>query len=284
MALGALIGGVAVGGLLLLLRQPGHEGDWVDEHRELALVIRENDAIKMRGIRDFRWDGDDVPEVRWREETFRLSDVDRMYFVVEPFQGFRGAAHTFLSFHLGADRFLVVSLEARREVGQAYGVIKGMLRTYPLIMVWGTERDLIGLRTMVRGNDLYLYPVRAEPEAVQRLLGRLLERHEELVADPEFYHTIWRNCTGGLLQEVNALYPGAVPWHRTWIFPENLDLYLFDLDLIETPLHREDLRSLHRLNEAVARHAQAEEFSARIRDEIFADAKRAGDREAEGAQ
>lgn len=251
--------------IFLFLRQPSHHGDWIEEQSILARIQEDGDTISIAGIRDFRWDEQGEARIRWVEKTFRIDQIERLYFIVEPFQGFRGAAHAFLSFALSDGQYLVVSVEARREVGQTYGVFKGMFRTYPLVMVWGTERDLIGLRANQRGNDVFLYPVKAEAEAVQKLFRHLLERHQQLIAQPEFYHTLWRNCTGTVLREVNTLFPNTIPWHRTWVFPENLDQFLYDLNLIDTALPWSELRAVHQVNEAAAEFSGADDFSARLR-------------------
>ena len=65
----------------------------------------------------------------------------------------------------------------------------------------GDERDLIGVRTVMRPEDrIFMYPVNATPEQVQRLFCNIADQTNELAEQPEFYHTVLNNCMNGILQ------------------------------------------------------------------------------------
>jgi len=64
--------------------------------------------------------------------------------------------------------------EARKEAGaeggggEEYGVVAGMLGAFELMDVVADERDVFGLRANVRGDDVYLYPLRHARAPVRR--------------------------------------------------------------------------------------------------------------------
>ena len=54
---------------------------------------------------------------------------------------------------------MAVSIETRKERGEEYSAFKGSFKQFELAYVIADERDLIGLRTNHRGEDVYLYPM-----------------------------------------------------------------------------------------------------------------------------
>ena len=52
---------------------------------------------------------------------------------VVPFTGSSTMAHTFLSFEFAGPRFVAISVEARKERGERYGPVKGLLRPLPSV-------------------------------------------------------------------------------------------------------------------------------------------------------
>jgi hypothetical protein len=88
---------------------------------------------------------------------------------------FRGLAHGFVSFEFAGGRFVSVSVEARREKGERYGLLGGLLRRFEVLYVVGTEEHLLGQRAP-RGNTLFAYPSTARPEQAGRMLLDVMER------------------------------------------------------------------------------------------------------------
>lgn len=245
--------------------QPSNDRDWIPEHAVLPEITFTETGAHIRYIRAFRHISRDEAEPGYTEDFFAFEDVTGVDFVVEPFSGFKGAAHTFLTFGFADGRHLSFSVEARREIGEPYSVWRGALRQYELMMVIADERDILSLRAVHRGNDVFLYPIRAERPQIMALFERLLRRADQLAREPEFYHTVVSNCTSNIIREVNALVPGRIPLHVTWLLPENADRFAHNLGLIDTDLPFEEARARHRINAAAALHVDDPDFSARIR-------------------
>lgn len=68
-----------------------------------------------------------------------------------------------------------------------------------------TENDIIQLRTNYRKNQVYMYPIKTDKEKIQLLFRSMLIRADKLSREPEFYNTVWNNCTTSILSHVNAL-------------------------------------------------------------------------------
>ena len=50
-----------------------------------------------------------------------------------------------------------------------------------------------------------MYPIKTDKEKIQLLFKSMLIRADKLSREPEFYNTVWNNCTTSILSHVNAL-------------------------------------------------------------------------------
>jgi len=248
--------------------RPSHARAWRPEQAVLPRVEITDGRAVIRDLRDFRYtaEGEVVPG--YRDAEYDLGEVERVWFVLSPFsERWRGPAHAFLSFGFRDGRHLAVSVEARREAGEEYSVWKGMLKRYELMVVLGTEEDLVGLRAVTWDDPTYLYPVRATPEQARALLERLLARAQQVYERPEFYHTVGNNCTTNLVTEINQIATEKIPYGRSVLLPGYSDELAFRMGLLDTELPLAAARERFRIN-ARAQTAWGEpDFSARIRVE-----------------
>ena len=194
--------------------KPSNEREWVVENRRMAYADFDGDEVTLRNVRDF--------DERWTDWTFRPSEVTAIWLVLEYFDPKRKPiAHTLMSFEFEDGRRLACSIEVRREVGETYHPIKGMLRQYELLYVWATESDSIGVRARCRRNSkthLFEGIVLGEDNH-RRLLESFLRRTNDLHDRPEWYHSITNTCTTNIVRHVNEVYPGRVPRAMSVLLP-----------------------------------------------------------------
>ena len=191
----AMVGTAALGiALLLASRAASSERDWATDHALPPRVSFCADSVRVEDLRDFSHGADGSFAPAYLSETYALADIRRVWFGLAPFaRRWRGLGHTFLSFEIEGDRFLAVSVEARREADETYSLVRGLLRGFELTYVVATEEDVVGLRA-ARGDTLYLYPSRASAEQARALLIDVLRRAEALKTSPEFYNTLLNLC------------------------------------------------------------------------------------------
>jgi hypothetical protein len=79
------------------------------------------------------------------------------------------------------------------------------------------------------------------------------------------YNTLGNTCTTNLVRHVNDITPGRIPPSPAILFPGYSDRLAFDLGLIDTDLPLEQLRERYRINDLAIEHADAPDFSRRIR-------------------
>jgi hypothetical protein len=179
----------AASGALVHLHRPSNDRDWSPDQKILATAIVHGDQVEIRNVRNFRYTSESAFSPAYETRTYDLNRLDSVWFVVERFGEMAGMAHTFLSFGFG-DEFVAISVEIRKERGETFSPVKGLLRQYELMYVIGDERDLIGLRTNYRRDIVYLYPVKTTREKMRRVFLDMLERANELAVRPEFYNVL----------------------------------------------------------------------------------------------
>jgi hypothetical protein len=266
LGLGALLL-LAYGGLIAFVR-PSNDRDWTPDQVRLATASFAGDTVLVRNVRNAFYRSTYDYDVRWEDRTYDLSTLESVWFMVEPFSDVRGPAHTLLSFGFRDGRYVGISVELRKEKGEAFSPLRGLFRQYELAYVVGDERDLLGLRANHRRDSVFMYPVRTTPENRRALFVAMLERANALAARPEFYNTLTSTCTTNIVSHINDIAPKRVPLSFKVLLPAYADELAFDLGLLETTLPRETFRAAHLINDAAARFADSEQFSAGIREAL----------------
>ena len=263
--LGVVIVILVLGFGLLALRQPSNDRDWSVDQAVLPYAEQNGPFVTVRNIRNFRYASTTQYTPAYYDKTFDLRKLDSVWFFVEPF-GRAGAAHTFVSFGFGPRDFLAISIEIRKEKGESFSPLRGLLREYEIMYVIGDERDLVKLRTNYRNDKVFLYPIRTTPERRRAMFIDMLTRANQLADRPEMYNTLTNTCTTNLVDHVNTIVPGRVPLRAGVLFPGYSDRLAYDLGLIDTTLPFEAMRARFRINERAKQYADDPRFSLRIRE------------------
>ncbi len=241
---------------------PSNQRDWADDvSRPLAGRI-DGDQVVLDNVRDFTWRSDDDYDARW--ETRRY-DLDRLASAdaVLSYWGSKAIAHAMISFGFDDGSHVVFSVEIRRERGEEYSPIGGFFKQFETALVAADERDIIRVRTNVRGEDDYLYPLRMDKSAMRALFLSYVQAANELAVTPAFYNTITSNCTTIVYRMARQIQP-SLPRDIRLLFTGYLPGYLHEVGAVDRNVPVEVLRQRGRITER-ARNSTAEDFSQAIR-------------------
>ena len=251
--------------VLVLIIRPSNDRDWATDQAVLPYAEINGTQVSIHNIRNFSYTSTHDYTPSYYDATFDLDKIKNIYFVVEPFSGYVGAAHTFLSFEFEGDRFVSISVEIRKEKGESFSAVKGILRQYELTYVIADERDVVKLRSNYRHDKVFVYPVKTTPEKMRAVFLSMIERANKLKEKPEFYNTLVSNCTTNIAKHVNRISPKRVPWDITFLLPEEADRYVYKLGLIDNELPFEETRTAHFINDLAEQYADSNDFSLKIR-------------------
>jgi hypothetical protein len=246
--------------------EPSNERDWAPDHAVLPYARIDGSLARITGVRNFQYSDGKRVTPAFEERTLHLERLESVWFVLVPFsRRWRAPAHSFVSFGFSDSQFVGISVEARREANEEYGVLPGLLRRYELMYVVADERDLVLRRVLHDSNKVYLYPVRATAAAAREMFVAMLERANRLAAKPEFYNTASNNCTSNLIAHVNAIAPGKIPAGWRTLLPGYADEVALELGLIPDSGRVEDVRRRYLVNARAVKYAADPAFSRRIR-------------------
>jgi hypothetical protein len=193
--------------------RPQSERDWAIGMEVLPRVEINADDVQIGAFRNFDWSADGAAVPRYEDQSFDLARLRTVDYFLSHWSG-PLMAHTLVSFGFDDGRFLALSVEARRRRWQKYSPLWGLFRSYELMFVIGDERDIVRVRTSVRGERVYLYRVRMPAQQIRQLLVDYLEHAKVLNVRPEWYNSVISNCTTNLFYYPNRRV--RIPW---WLKP-----------------------------------------------------------------
>jgi len=225
-----------------------------------------NGEITIKNIRNINYHTTSDYDLAYYDRTINIDDLESVWYLVEPFGRF-GAAHTLVSFGLSDGTYISISVEIRKEKGEDFSVIQGLLRKYEILYVIADESDVIKLRTNYRKDVVRLYPIKTEKEIIQSVFLSMLERADELTRVPELYNTAVNNCTTNIVKHARKFSYKDIPWYDLRYFmPENSDEVAYELGMIDTELSLKDARIKFDITEKAQNCSENEDFSTCIRN------------------
>ena len=232
-------------GLWYAALPPSHDRDWVAAQSRLPRVQVDEQGFRVADQRAFRWTGPDKAEPAWVTASYRFDDIVGADLGLSRFSELEAMAHTFVSVRFRDGRVLVVSVEVRKEQGESFSPIRGVLRHYEKLVVLGDELDLIGLRAIHLQERVELHPLQVSNEQIEQFLRAVLAEAQAIEAQPVWYHTVMASCSTSLSRHLRAM--GALPVDPRVMLPGYADALAHDLGWLgDEPL--EVLREAHRVD------------------------------------
>ncbi len=244
---------------------PSNDRDWSPDLAVLSRAEFTSHYVTIRNIRNCTYRTSDDYDVAHYDKTFDLDKIKTLDFVVVPFLEMPALAHIAVSFGFEGDEYVGVSVEIRKEKGEQYAPVKGVMRQFELMYVVADERDMIRLCTDQYLNGVYVYRANAPPEVVRAMFVDVMHRVNDLGDHPEFYHTFTNNCTTNIVRHINSLGTGTIPYDYRVLLPGYFDKLVYDLDMIEKAGSFERTKEQARVNRRVYEFAERPDFSAAIR-------------------
>lgn len=255
-----------------LTQQPSNDRDWAaDQVLAPEVSVSSDRNVRITNLRHSLFRSETDFDVRYRDFDFNLNELESVWFVVQKFTALEGVAHTFISFELktpSGPQYFSVSVEVRREEGEVYSPFRGLYRQYEVIYVVGDERDVIGQRTVMRPTDrVHMYRVNATPAEVQELFLDVAKQIDKLNSQPEFYHTLLKNCTNEIVTHTYELTPKPINWlDPRLVLPGFSGKFAFSQGLVGKPGQSfTQLQQQCRIDEVAREEGLTESFSEKIR-------------------
>jgi hypothetical protein len=245
--------------------QPSHNRKWQRDLAVLPYAEFDGEQVTVRNIRDADYITENDYLLKYHDRVYDLNDLEAVYFFVVPFVEKPALAHTMLSFGFADGRHLGVSVEVRLEEGEKYFPMAGVMGQFEIMYLVAEERDLVLLRTEARDVDVYMYKARTTAEQRRALFVDVFRRVNQIYRQPEFYNTLTNNCTTNIVDHINHLAPGKIPYDYRVLLPGYSDQLAYDLGLLDTDVSFEETRRRAHITQLAHRYRDDPDFSLRIR-------------------
>ena len=243
---------------------PSNDRVWAADVARMASGSVDGDHLVVRNVRNFLWHSDVDFDPRWETRSYNLATLTGVDLVMSYWTG-EAIAHTMLSFGFADGEHLVFSIEIRKEQHESYSAVAGFFRSYELTYIAADERDVIGVRTNVRGEDVRIYRLRMPPAEARRLLLEYITEINDLTHVPRFYNSLTTNCTTQIFRLVRAVQPGLPLDYRVLLTGYVPD-YVYDIGGLDTRVPFVTLRERSHIQGRAA--STDPEFSRKIRDGV----------------
>ncbi|TCL90425.1 uncharacterized protein DUF4105 [Rhizobium sp. PP-WC-2G-219] len=247
-AVGIFLVGLLAVGIWWQTIRPRLDRDWApDVARTVTGTIGNGNAggggnvVTLHNVRNFRWTSDRDAEPLWETRSYDLETITGTDLVLS-YWGMDAIAHTLVSFSFADGQRVTFSVEIRREKAEEFSSIAGFFKSYELAFIAADESDILYLRTNMRREDTYLYPLALPRQAAAALFLTYVHAANERAETPQFYDTLTSNCTTVIFDLARLVSPG-IPMDWRILLSGYLPSYLLDQDATLWKLPEKELRA-----------------------------------------
>jgi hypothetical protein len=243
--------------------QPSNDRDWADDVARTTTGVVVGSHVTLDNVRNFDWRTRTDYTQRWETRTY---DLDRLVSVdlVLSYWSLPAIAHVLISFGFDDGDHVVFSVEIRREKTESFSKGGGFFKEFELSIIACDERDVIRLRTNVRGEDVYLYRIHMLPDRMRSLFLAYVVAANDLARTPRFYNTITVNCTTLVYQMMRRIV-GRLPLDVRLLLSGYLAGYVYKVGGLDPRYSLAELRALGRITPRAEQSDRSPTFSADIR-------------------
>jgi hypothetical protein len=245
---------------------PTNDRPWADDVAQMTTGSVDGHLVTLNNVRNFTWRSNTDYTQRWESRVYDLEKLRTVDMIMSYWSG-PAIAHMLMSFGFSDGQHVVFSVEVRRLKTGSYSELGGFFKQFELSIIAADERDVVRVRTNVRGEDDYLYRLRMPLEAMRSLFLGFIGEANSLVDTPRFYNTVTGNCTT-LVYHMMKRIVGYLPLNYRILLDGYLPGYVYQVGGMDPRFTLEQLRAMGRITERARQSGDSETFSADIRKGI----------------
>jgi hypothetical protein len=256
---------VAFGALLIWWQRiaPSNDRVWADDVAQMTTGTVDGKHVTLHNVRNFEWRSNTDYTQRWETRDYDIDHLNSVDMIMSYWAG-PSIAHLLISFGFDDGAHVAFSVEIRREKSESFSEIGGFFKEFELSILAADERDVIRVRTNVRGEDDYLYRIRMPVEDIRALFLSYIGQANALVKQPRFYNTITVNCTTLVYQMMQHIV-GYLPMDYRLLLSGYIPGYVYRVGGLDDRFSLAELRARGRITERAKQADRSESFSADIR-------------------
>ncbi|NYT77540.1 DUF4105 domain-containing protein [Alcaligenaceae bacterium] len=242
---------------------PSHQRFWADDVARMLESDVKGNMVELRNVRNFDWRSETDYTPRWETRHYDLETLANADLFLSYWMGPK-IAHTLVSFGFDDGQRVVFSLEIRKEQQESFSAVGGFFRQFEQVIIAADERDIIRVRSNVRGEDVYVYRLGLSPEQLKTLFMVYLTDAQALLNKPKFYNSLTSNCTTIVYDVARHVDPG-LPFDYRLLLSGYFANYAYDHGGLIGGHSFASLREAGRIHSRALAAGDDDAFSALIR-------------------
>jgi len=245
---------------------PPSQSNWApDVARQVTGQISDN-TLTLTDVRNFDWPTATEASAHWETRSYDLSQLKGVDLFMSYWAGPQ-MAHMIVSFDFADADPIAWSVEVRRQVGGGFSPIADLFKTNTLVIIAADERDVVGTRSNVRGEDVQLYRIDTTPEKARALLLQYVEAANALATQPKWYNSLTTNCTTVVMSMIRTIVD-EVPLDWRVLANGYLPDYAYDRGVLASHLPLSTLRAQSHIAKRATDFGLNPGFSTAIRTDV----------------
>jgi hypothetical protein len=245
------------------LLPPSNDRIWADDVAQMTSGVVTGSQVTLHNVRNFYWLSDSDYTQRWETRQYDLDKLRSVDMIMSYWSG-PAIAHMLVSFGFENADYVVFSVEIRPRKGDSFSEIGGFFKEFGLSIIAADERDVIRVRTNVRGEDDYLYRIEMPVSAMRSLFLAYIDQANSLMHAPRFYNTITANCTT-LVYHMMKRIVSYLPLNYSLLLTGYLPEYVYRIGGLDSHYSFEELRERGRITDRAKAADRSASFSTDIR-------------------
>lgn len=247
------------------LPPPSHANWAPDVARQVTGQIT-GESLTLTDVRNFDWSTPTEATAHWETRSYDLSQLQGVDLFMSYWAG-PGIAHMIVSFDFANTDPIAWSVEVRRQVGGGFSPLADLFKSNTLVIIAADERDVVGTRSNIRGEDVQLYRINTTPATARILLLQYVEAANALAAQPKWYNSLTTNCTTVVMSMIRTIV-AEVPLNWRVIANGYLPDYAYDRGVLANQLPLSELRAQSHIAKRATDFGLNPGFSTAIRTDV----------------
>ncbi len=246
---------------------PTNNRAWKTSVARIPQVSVKGNDVRISNIRNFDYRSETDFTPRYYTKDFKLDEIRSLDYVLSYWDGNKAIAHIIFSFGFKNGDYLAVSVETRVAKNQEQSLLSGIFNQYEIIYILADERDVLRLRSNFRKEQVYLYRVKIDKEALRKIFLKIVKQADDLHQHPRFYNTLKQNCLTTLLADLREAQGRQYHFDYRFLMNGYSDELLYDKNVLITGgFPFKELRKRRHINQYVEDDPDAAvNFSRKIR-------------------
>jgi Domain of unknown function (DUF4105) len=236
---------------------------WADDVAQITYGTVTGSRVTLHNVRNFDWRTTTNYTQRWETRSYDLDQLKSVDMIMS-YWASPAIAHMLISFGFNDGEHVAFSVEIRREKTEEFSEIGGFFKEFELSIIAADERDVLRLRTNVRGEDDYLYRLRMPLEAMRSLFLGYVKEANLLLTQPRWYNTITVNCTT-LVYHMMKRIVGRLPLDYRLLFSGYLPEYVYQVHGLDQRYPLAELKRLGAISARGKESGRSDSYSQDIR-------------------